>query len=314
LKRLLHAVPVALGVSLISFTLINILPGSTAASILGLGASPSAIAALDLKLGLNKPFFDRYFTWLGHLLTGHLGTSLDSGQSITSILALRMPVTVELVIMAFLLSLIFTIPTALLASYRPRGIVDRASALTSMVGLTMPPFVLGLILILVFSLHLHLLPATGYVPLSQSIPENLRYMLLPAITLGFGIFCAYTRVLRADLVDQMRAEDYVMVARGKGLSRRQVLIHHVLRNALFPLITLIGINAGTILGGSVLVEQIFALPGMGTLILNSILTKDVTVVPVVLVFAAVTVVVANLLTDVTYVLLDPRVRYGNSDN
>lgn len=312
-KRLAQAVPVVFGVSFITFCLLNLLPGDTALAILGPGATRASVRALDLSLGLNRPFFDRYLTWLGHLLGGRLGTSSITGQSVSSILATRVPVSAELLLLATIFALVLSVPVALLAALRPRGVIDRVSTFVSMAGLSIPGFVIGLVLILVFAVHLGWLPATGFVPVSQGIGSNLKTMVLPSLTLGFGIFAGYLRLLRADLIDQMRGEEYVVIARAKGLSRRQALVRHALRNSLFPLVTLLGLNFGALLGGSVLVEQIFALPGLGQLALSSVQNKDVAVVQVVVVIAGFTVLFANLATDLLYALIDPRVRYGRRD-
>jgi peptide/nickel transport system permease protein len=308
-RRLLQAIPVIFGASLITFALLNLLPGNTAIAILGDGATPSAVKNLDRELGLNETFFVRYGHWLWSALQGHLGQSLVSPQSVIHIISQRLPVTLELVVVSTLIALVATIPVSLVAARRPGGVADRVSVGVSMVGLSIPGFVVALVLILVFAVHLKILPATGFIPISSSIGENLKSIVLPSITLAYGIFCGYTRVLRADLVDQMASEDYVVLARAKGLSRWKVLVHHAFRNAMFPFITLIGLHFGTLIGGTVIVESIFALPGIGQLLITSIQTKDAPVVQAIVVLVAVSVVLANMVTDLLYAAFDPRVNY-----
>lgn len=308
-RRIVQAIPVVFGASFITFALLNLLPGDTATAILGDSATPATIAALDRKLGLNQPFFERYGHWLGGILHGNFGQSLLSPQTVLRTISERLPVTLELVILSTVLALIATIPVSLAAANRPRATVDRLSVALSMAGLSVPGFVVAIVLILIFGVHLHTLPATGFTPLSHGLGPNLRTMILPSVTIAFGIFCAYTRVLRADLIEHMSSEDYVLLARAKGLSRWQVLVRHVFRNAMFPFITLVGLHFGTLIGGTVIVETIFALPGIGQLLINSIQLKDVPVVQAIVILIACSVVVVNLLTDILYTVLDPRVGY-----
>jgi peptide/nickel transport system permease protein len=308
--RVLQAIPVVIGISFLTFCLLNLLPGDTATAILGPNATRQSLAVLRKQLGLDKSFWTRYGDWVGNILSGHLGSSLVTNQPISSILAIRLPVTAELVVLATFLALIAAVPVALLAAYRPHSVVDRLSIVVSMSGLSVPSFVIALVLILVFAVHLGVLPASGYKPLGSGLWQNVRTMILPSVTIGIGLFCSYTRILRADLIDQMASEEYIRVARGKGLSKRQVLLRHALRNALFPLTTVVGLNFGTLLGLTVLVETVFALPGIGALLITSILTKDVPVVQILVVLTSIVVVLANLVTDLLYGVLDPRVRHG----
>jgi peptide/nickel transport system permease protein len=308
-KRILQAIPVVWGVTFITFCLLNLLPGDAALSLLGPGATKATVAALSLKLHLNEPFFVRYAHWIGDLVTGHLGVSLANGQSVASIIGQRLPVTLELVGFAFVISVVFAVPLAVIATLHPHGIIDRVSIVVCMLGISVPGFVLGLILILVFGVHLHLLPFVGFTPISAGLWLNIKSLILPAATLGFALFCNYTRILRADLIDQMVGEDYITTARAKGISLRQILVFHALRNSLFSLITVIGLNLGVLVGGSVLIEQIFALPGMGQELISAIDNRDLPVVEGIVVLISVAVVASNLITDLLYAVLDPRVRY-----
>jgi peptide/nickel transport system permease protein len=313
-KRVVQAVPVLAGVSLLVFSLMNLLPGGSAAAIAGAGATKVQIAAVAHRLHLDQPFWERYWHWVTQALSGNLGTSLASGQPVTSILGTRLPVTAEMVGLALVLAIVISIPLAVLAVRRPRGIIDRLTIVLCMCGLSIPGFVLGLIAILLFAVKLHWLPAIGFVPISGGIWSNLKTVILPASTLGFTLMCNYTRVLRADLADQLNSEDYVVTARAKGVRPAQILIRHVLRNSMFSFITLVGLNLGILIGGTVLIEQIFALPGMGSELVQSIQIEDVPVVESIAVLLSVTVVLASLATDLLYTVLDPRIRYGRESN
>jgi peptide/nickel transport system permease protein len=309
-KRILQAIPVIVGVSFITFSLLNLLPGGAALALLGPGATKAGVAALNVRLGLNKPFFERYVDWLGNAIQGKFGDSLTSGQPVSSILHQRLPVSLELIAFAFVISIVFAVPVAVLAARKPRGFADRINITVSMAGLSLPSFVFALLLILVVAVHLRLLPAVGFVPVSQGLWPNLKSLILPSTTLAFGLFCTYTRLLRADIVEQMHGEDYIVTAVAKGIGPWRILLRHALRNSMFGLLTLIGLNLGTLIGGTVLIEQIFGLPGIGQQLLQAINNRDVVVVEAIVTIMAVAVVAAALVTDLLYAVLDPRIRYG----
>jgi peptide/nickel transport system permease protein len=313
-KRVLQAIPVLWGVTFLTFTLMNLLPGGSALAIAGVGASKAEIAAIAAHLHLNEPFWVRYWHWLISTGSGHLGASLTSGESVSSIIDARLPVTAELVVLALLFALLLAIPLATLAVRRPRGVADRLSLVLSMCGLSIPGFALGLVAILIFAVRFHLLPANGFVPLTGGLWPNLRTMILPSTTLGFSLAANYMRVLRADLADQMNSEDYVVTAKAKGLPAWQILVRHALRNSLFGLLTLVGLNLGVLIGGTVLIEQIFSIPGMGQELISAIGVEDVPVVEGIVVVLALAVVTASLLVDLLYAVLDPRIRYDRSSS
>jgi peptide/nickel transport system permease protein len=310
-RRLLMVVPIILGVSILTFWVLDLIPGNAAQQLLGPEATPEQIRALELELGLDRPAVLRYLDWLGGAVTGDLGTSMVNGQSVTAQIAERMAVTAELVALAFLVSLGLAVPVALLAAYRPGRLFDRVSMVVSITGLSVANYVLALLLVLVFAVELTLFPAIGFVPMSHGIAGNLHSLALPAAAIAFPLFCFYTRFLRGDLVDQLQGEDYITTARAKGIGPWQVLLRHAFRNSAFGLITVVGLNLGTLLGGTVIVEQIFALPGMGQLMLQAINTRDATVVQGCVVVFAVVAVLANLAADLLYAVLDPRIRYGS---
>lgn len=309
LRRLATAIPVLWGVTALTFVVLNVLPGNAAQQLLGAEATPEQVRQLTLELGLDRPLVTRYWDWLSGVLTGDLGRSLASGQPVTEIFAERLPVTLELAVYALGISLILTMPVALLATRRPGGFVDRVSMAVSMAGLSLANYVLALLLVIVFAVYIPLFPAIGYVPLEESVPENIWSLTLPAVAIGFPLFCFYTRLLRGDILDQMQ-EDYVVTARAKGISPFQVLTRHALRNSLFGLLTIVGLNLGNLLGGTVISEQIFALPGIGQELIQAINNRDVIVVQAIVLFMATATVLVNLLTDILYAILDPRIRYG----
>jgi peptide/nickel transport system permease protein len=309
-RRLLTAIPVIWGVTFLAFTVLNLLPGDAAQALLGADATPAEVAALSSQLHLNEPFFTRYGNWLGAALTGHLGSSLGSGQPVTTILAQRLPVTFELIGYAFVISLLIAVPVATLGARKPGGIFDSISTFIALIGLSIAPYVLALLLILLFAVKLSWFPALGWTPVSGGLGANLRSLTLPALSLGFPIGCFYTRLLRADVIEQLN-EDYVTTAQAKGLPGWRVLLRHATPNSMFGLITVVALNVGTLLGGTVIVEQIFGLPGVGEELFQAIQTRDFPVLEGTVVVFAVVVVVIGLLADLLYAVLDPRIRYDN---
>jgi peptide/nickel transport system permease protein len=310
-KRLLMAIPIMLGVTILTFWVLSLIPGNAAQQLLGAEATPEDVALLEEQLGLNESGVSRYLSWLGNALTGDLGNSLVSRQPVSEILSERVPVTGELVFLAFVVSLLLAVPVALLAAHKPNGLMDRISMMISTLGLSVANYVLALILVLVFAVLLGWLPAIGYVPLSEGLWANLKPMILPSAAIGLPLFCFYARFLRGDLVDQMQQEEYVTTARAKGIGSWQVLLRHAFRNSSFGLITVVGLNLGALIGGTVIIEQIFALPGVGQMLLQAINTRDFVVVQAAVVIFALVAVVANLLVDLMYAVLDPRIRYGS---
>lgn len=312
-RRLLVAIPVLWGVTFLTFLVINHLPGNAAQELLGINATPQEIHQLSVKLGLDKPLLTRYWDWLHSLLTGSLGHSLANGQSVTSILGSDLPVTFELVAFSLLIALVFALPIGLLAAWRPGGIFDRTSLLLSMAGLSIANYILALILVYFFAVKLNWLPALGWVPPGKSVGQNIKYLILPAVSIGLGLLCFYARQLRADLVQQIHGEDYVTTARAKGAGTWRVLTRHTLRNSVFGLITAVALNLGTLLGVTVIIEQIFGLPGIGHELLSAINSRDLPVIEGAVFVFGLIVVIANLIADLLYAWLDPRVRYGSAN-
>jgi peptide/nickel transport system permease protein len=310
-RRLLTAIPVLWGVTFLTYAIMSSLPGDTAQIILGINATQGDIAALNHKLGLDQPFWDRYWHWFYNLLHGNFGTSVINGASVNSDLGQRLPTTAVLVGYSLLVTLVLSVAVAVLAARRPNGIVDRLSLGVSTLGLSISPFVLALLLQYIFGSQLRWLPV-----ISGSIGNNpgtwFKTLTLPAIALGFGLFSVYTRLLRADIVEQMQREDYIVTAKAKGVSPRRILLRHATRNSLFGLITLVGLNLGTLIGAVAIIEPLFSVPGIGASLIDAINVHDVPLVEGIVVVFAIVTVLGNLLADLSYAVLDPRIRYGRS--
>jgi peptide/nickel transport system permease protein len=310
-RRLLTAIPVLLGVTFLTFVVMNLIPGNPARLILGINATPGQIEQTDIKLGLNHPFWDRYWLWLDGLLHGNLGVAYSNQQSVNTDLAQHLPVTCWLLLYTLVVSLGLGVIVAVLAARKPNGIADRLSLMVSMLGLSIAPYVLALVLIYVFAVKVQWFPA-----ISNSLGDNplqaIRALTLPAASIGFPLFAVYSRLLRADIVEQMQREDYIVTAKAKGVAPWRVLIVHATRNSMFTLITLVALNLGTLIGAVAIIEPIFSLPGIGAELINAIQINDLPLVEgIVVVFALVTVA-GNLLADLMYAVLDPRIRYGRS--
>jgi peptide/nickel transport system permease protein len=310
-RRLLTAIPVLWGVTFLTYAIMSSLPGDTAQIILGINATQADIDTLNHKLGLDQPFWERYWHWFSNLLHGNLGTSVINNASVNSDLGQRLPTTAVLVGYSLIVTLILSVAVAVLAARRPNGIFDRLSLGVSTLGLSISPFVLALLLQYIFGSQLRWLPV-----ISGSIGNNpgtwFKTLTLPAMALGFGLFSVYTRLLRADIVEQMQREDYIVTAKAKGVAPHRVLLRHATRNSLFGLITLVGLNLGTLIGAVAIIEPLFSVPGIGAALIDAINVHDVPLVEgIVVVFALVTVL-GNLLADLSYAVLDPRIRYGRS--
>lgn len=312
-RRLLSAIPVLLGVTFLTFVVMNLIPGDPGQLILGIQATPQQVARVDEQLGLNHPFWTRYWNWLYGLLHGNLGIAYTNQQSVNSDLAARLPTTFELLAYALVVSLALAVLVAVLAARRPNGIADRISAAVSMLGLSVPGYVLAFVLIYVFAVKVQWFPAIsnslGSTPLS-----HIRALTLPAASIGFALFAIYTRLLRADIVEQMQREDYIVTAKAKGVAPHRILVRHATRNSLFTLITLVGLNLGTLIGAAAIIEPIFSVPGIGDELINAINIHDLPLIEGIVVVFAIFTVLGNLLADVLYATLDPRIRYGRSDS
>ncbi len=309
LTRLPRLVGTLLAVSFLTFMLTSLLPGDPALTILGENASDEQIAALRDDLGLDDPLPERYVVWLGDALQGDLGVSYRTGQDVTEAIRERLPVTIELGLVSLAMSLLVSIPLAIWSAYRAGGALDRVLTTTSFGLMSMPSFMLAMFLIIVFAVELGWLPSTGWVPFSEDPAGNIQSVILPAIALGANEIAIFMRILRSDLITTLR-QDSIAMARSKGLSTSRIMLFHALRPSSLSLLTVVGVQIGAIVGGSVIIETMFALPGVGRLLVDSIAERDlITVQGLALVIGA-SVVIVNFLTDAIYSLVDPRIRDG----
>lgn len=310
LRRVLMLVPVLLIISMIEFSLLYLLPGDPALAILGdqLAGDKQLYAQLRQQLGLNDPIYVQYGHWLLQVLHGNLGTSVQTREPVLRLILQRLPVTAELAVLALGFAIVLGLAAAMVSALRPNTLLDVVTSFLALGGIAMPVFWLGILLIFIFSIGLHWLPPTGYTPPGSGLVANLKLMVLPAITIGTGLAAVIMRQARAALLEVLD-QDYVRTARAKGLGRRAIVYHHALKNAMIPVVTIIGLQLGSLLGGAVITESIFAIPGLGQLTVNAIFLRDYPTAQGAVLITAIAVLIANLLTDVAYAYLDPRIRY-----
>ncbi len=306
-RRLLSAIPVLLLVSVGIFSLTYLIPGDAATTLAGDAATPARIAELRAELGLDRPVVSQYLSWLSGVLQGDLGTSLYQGQPIADELLRRFPVTLSLSLGALVFAVVVGMAGGILAARRPGSWVDRLVQIGSSVGISMPSFWIALILVLVFSVNLGWFPAVGYVTPGESLSGWLQSIVMPSIALGIAGAAVVARQLRGSLMDVM-AMDYVRTARARGLHPRKVILKHALKNAMLPVLTVLGVQVAYLLGGTVIIEQIFGIPGMGKYIYDSVFTLDLPVVQGSVLFIALLVVLVNILVDVSYGMVNPKLR------
>ncbi len=310
-KRLLHLAPVLLCVTVLTFLIASLLPGDLAFTMLGDQATPEKLAGLRHAMGLDLPLWQRYLHWLAGVLQGDLGRSFRTGETVLAAIADRLPVSLELMALAEFLGLAIGIPLAILCAVRAGGPVDRALAALAFGKLSLPSFMVGILLIYVFAVSLRWLPATGYVPFTEDPVGNLRSFVLPALTLAFGEWPVLMRVLRTDMIATLQ-EDYIALARAKGLRPARILLVHALKPSSLTLVTVTGINIGRLIGGALIVETIFALPGIGRLLVGAIYARDFVILQGCVLFVAAGFVVVNFVVDLLYAFLDPRIRHGRA--
>jgi peptide/nickel transport system permease protein len=307
--RVLAMIPVLFGVTLAVFGLIRLTPGDPAAAILGTQANPVQLAALRHAMGLDLPAPLQYLHWLGGLLRGDMGVSYRNHIPVAHLLAQTMPVTVELTITSLVVALILGVPSGVIAAARRYTRVDYSVSAAALFGISIPGFWLGLLLILLFALVLGWLPASGFTPLKDGLWANLKGMILPSVSVGVFSAGVLSRFVRAAMMEALE-EDYVRTARAKGLGERVVTYRHALRNALIPTVTVLGLQLAFLLGGVVITEQVFALPGIGQLSLNAIETRDYPIIQGATLVIGLAFVVINFVVDLAYTAIDPRIRYG----
>ena len=310
-RRILLALPALFGVALVVFLLMRAVPGDVVTSLVGLegNVTPERRAELQRMFGLDLPVHIQFVQWLRAALQGDLGSSLRTGRSVSLDLALRFPVTLQLTFLSLCVALLVAVPAGVAAALRRGRLVDYAVSVFALLGLSLPSFFLGILLILLFSLRLGWLPPAGYVPFTEAPLDNLRHMLLPSVSLGLVLAAATARIVRSTMLEMLN-RDFVRTARAKGLAEPRVLYRHALRNALIPVVTVVGLQFGTLLGGAVIIEQVFSLPGVGRFALEGINLRDYPVVQGAVLLISAAFIVVNLLVDVLYSLIDPRIRYG----
>ena len=305
--RLLGAVPVLLGVSLVAFLLVRLVPGDPVTAMLGAQYSEPQALVLRERYGLDRPLPVQYAIWLGRVARGDLGRSVFTRQPVRAAIAQRLPVTLELTAIGLLFAFAVGVPLGTLAAVRPGGVADGAARVLGLFGISVPGFWLATLLILLLSLKLNLLPSGRFVPLTTDALANLRHMLLPGLALGTAVAAVVMRTTRSAVLEVI-GQDYVRTARAKGLAGRVVVARHVLRNAMVPVVTVVGLQAGYMLGGSVVIEQVFSLPGLGRLALQAINNRDYALLQGTILFVAVAFAMINLAVDLLYAVLDPRIR------
>ncbi|OKO89320.1 peptide ABC transporter [Bradyrhizobium sp. NAS80.1] len=310
-RRFLYVVPVLLAVSLLTFLIASLLPGDLAYVILGDQATPENLAALRRDMGLDQPLWWRYLSWLGHVLQGDLGRSFRTGQTVLQAVAERIPVSIELMLLAEFIGLLIGVPLAIACAARAGGAFDRFMTGSAFGMLSMPSFLTAILLIYLFAVELHWLPATGYVPFTEEPLGNLRFFVLPALTLALAEWPGIMRVLRSDMIATLQ-EDYIALAKAKGLKPSRILFVHALKPSSLTLVTVTGINIGRLLGGTLIVESIFALPGIGRLLVGAIYTRDLVILQGVVLLVACGFVIVNFIVDMLYAVLDPRIRHGHA--
>jgi peptide/nickel transport system permease protein len=306
-RRILSTIPILVLVGLITFLLIHLTPGDPAAVVAGDNATPEAIEAARRRLGLDQPFLVQFWHWLSSVLRGDLGTSFTSGQPVVSLIFDRLPITMSLTVGATLVGLGISIPLGVLAAMRRGSWIDRATIFTTSLGIAAPEFFIGLLLVLVVALNFGWLPATGYVPFADDPMEWALRLVLPSVTLGVGVAAELARQVRGSMIDVM-SRDYIQTARAKGLSAQAIIVKHGLKNAAIPVVTVLGLQIRRLLGGAVIVEQIFAMNGVGSLAVRAVFLRDLPVLLGVALITAIIVLFVNLLVDMSYSYFDPKVR------
>ena len=307
LNKILTAIPVLLVVSIVLFLLLNVMPGDAADSMSTMDATAEEVEALRESLGLNDPMYIQYLRWLKNVLKGDFGISFLNGASVTEKIVTRLPVTLELTLLAMLIAVAIALPMGVLSATHRNSAIDAIASFISMIGVAVPHFWLAMMLIIIFSVNLHWLPASGFTPISQGLGKNLIKMIMPAFSVGLGFAATVMRQTRSNMIDVL-GTDYISTAKAKGMSKSVVVWKHGVRNALIPVITVIGMQTGRLFGGAIVVETLFGLPGIGTAIVQSIFSRDYQMTMGCVMMVAVIIILINTIVDILYVIIDPRVR------
>jgi len=307
-SRLLRLIATLLAVTFLTFLMVALLPGDPVDTILGTGErDPAVVAQIRDDLNLDDPFFQRYFAWLGDAVQGDLGQSYITDQEVSETIAQRIPVTAQLAIMSVGMALLLAIPIGILGAYRQGRWQDSVSSAGVQVALSVPNFIVGIFLAWAFAVQLGWLPSTGWNRLSDGLVDNLRTAILPCSALALTQMAIFSRLVRSDMIGTLQ-ENYILSARAKGMSDKYILFRHALRPSSLSLITIVGINIGALLGGTVIIETLFAVPGLGFRLINAINQRDILVIQGITVFIAAAYVIINAVVDLLYTVLDPRIR------
>jgi peptide/nickel transport system permease protein len=307
-RRVLATIPVLVVVALVVFLILHIAPGDPAAVIAGDQATPEQIASIRAKLRLDRPLIEQFRLWLTNVLRGDLGTSIFSNRPVAALFVQRLEPTIALAVMTTVIAVVLAVPIGVLAAWKAGTGVDRGVMSVAVIGFAFPVFVVGYILIYLFGMKLRILPIQGYRPIADGVWPFLQHLILPSLALGLGFIALIARITRASVLEVL-SQDHIRTARAKGLSPRRLLFDHALPNAAVPIVTIIGVGVALLLGGVVVTESVFVIPGVGRLVVDAILSRDYPVIQgVLLIFSGVYVLV-NLLIDLAYVLIDPRIRY-----
>jgi peptide/nickel transport system permease protein len=310
LRRLIQSAFIIWGCATLVFFMLRLIPGDPVVQMLGPEYTPEAAAALRLKLGLNEPLHMQYLLWFGHMLTGDLGGSIATGETVSEIILTGLPKTLSLAGLSFLIAVTIAVPAGIIAALRRNTAFDFAASIVAFVGVSMPSFWFGILLILIFAVQLRWLPAIGYAELTEDgFVAWLERLILPSLAIGAGYSAILMRFVRAGLLEVL-GSDYVRTARAKGVRERAVVLRHALRNALIPVVTVIGIQLALLLSGTVVVETVFSIRGIGRILVGAIFDRDYPIVQGVILVIAVIFVLANLIVDIVYTFIDPRIRYG----
>jgi peptide/nickel transport system permease protein len=311
LRKLLLLVPVLFIVTFLTFILIHLLPGSPCISILKTNATPANLAKCTHQLHLDRPIPLQYVDWLRGSFTGHLGQSYLNDEPVSTVLAQSIPVTLELLIFSQIMAIVMAVPLGILSAYRANTRVDRVATTAAFGTLSIPDYVRGVLFVFLFAVTIHAFPATGYTHITDNFLQNLRSVFLPSLALALGSIALYHRVLRADMIATLQ-EDFITMARAKGLPTWWILLRHAFRPSTFSLVTIGGLNVGALIGGTFILEYLFAIPGIGFNTVNAILQQDYLVVQGAVLIVTVGYVMVNFLLDLAYPLLDPRVRHARA--
>jgi peptide/nickel transport system permease protein len=312
LRRLLLLLPTLIGVTLVVFLMMHFIPGDPVTNMMGEMFSQEDAERLRRELGLDKPLLVQYGKWLLLLVRGDWGRSLFTNQPVLTDILYRLPISLELLVLSTSISLLIALPAGTIAAVRPNSWKDYSAMVVAMAGVSIPEFFLGVMLFLLFGLALGWLPIAGYIPLLEDPWGNLQHMVLPVIALGFPRAALLTRLVRASLLEVLQME-YVTTARAKGLGERFVILKHALKNALIPTVTVIGLQVGFLIGGAIVVETVFAVPGIGSFGIEAIIKRDYPQVQAFVLVGALVFVLANLVVDLLYVVIDPRIQYSAGD-